>query len=759
MSVLRSRRAVAYTVLVGVVAYLWAADRGVPRPIERLASLGGDALARRGGVVMELALQSPDARVRARGIGVLERRLAAFGDVSIEPSGELARVTVTGVPSDRASAATAAVQLGGRLEMALVVEENAVRDAAMAAQRTNPVDPKVDVDVDSWTPEDSDIHHRAIYLSSHDRAALARAIAALPAASGERVVIERVLPEARERDPRPYWRTYVIRNDTWEINDAVARAGTTWDPNTNKPIVQLDFNADGRRTFGELTGAHVGAKLAILLDGEVTSAPIINGPIRGGSAVITMGGTDPDHMQDEADALVSALAAGTTLPFPVAVRDVQVVPPSTAWQTLARVLTALAAMLIAIAIAWPLARWPGLRAAGTSSGRPTSPTRPGQAESRALITLIVLGALVGLHWVIAPGVRYEVLRGLVHGSAPPPILTIAGLGVSPIVLAYLVVELATQLVPSLRARRRPASGALSPGVILLAALFAVIEAWLIAGWTDFPGLDPLVPADARWELELALAAGFGAHVVGALVIDRMGLGRGWSAILVVDVLVYACTQEPTGSLLAAIALIAPLAVMTVRTRIGAAGASVRAPLGGFPGAAIPLVLALVLVPLQIVRPLHIVDIFDASLRLELMIPIAVVVAAALGVLWTRRLAGVDRWRAIALSAGSAAGLFAITSVLGVTSATGAAIAFAAAALADMIVEARARARGGWSSIEACDDVDAADDLLGADDPPRLARGLHVRALLRGLGPMVPVDVLEDHGVPDARQVRGSGGPG
>jgi hypothetical protein len=423
------------------------------------------------------------------------------------------------------------------------------------------------------------------------------------------------------------------------------------------------------------------------------------------------------------------------------------------WLTVARALTALAAILIALAIAWPLVRWPSLHAAAASSRRSTSPSRSGEVATRALVTAIVLGALVGMHWILAPGADrnsvYEVTRG-----TTPSFLSLAALGVSPIVLAYLVVELVALAVPSWRGR--------SQAAIMLATALAVVEGWLIAGSVNFPGLGvpPLVPDDMRWVFVATLAAGVSAHAAGAMVIDRWGLGRGWSAILVVDMLVLAYRQSPHGPLLAVVALIAPLAVIASRTRIGETGAGVRAPIAGFVGAAIPLLVAIVVTPLHVVRALHVGDVLAALRRPELVIPIATVIAAALGALWTRRLGGAARWRAIALSAASAAGPLAIEYALDIGPTTGAAIALAAAALADMLTEARARDRGVWAPIAQLDSVDAADDLLAADGAPRVARGLHVRALLRGLGPMVPVEVLEEsaevHRIPVARQVRVAG---
>ena len=53
------------------------------------------------------------------------------------------------------------------------------------------------------------------------------------------------------------------------------------------PVVSFKFNSLGGKKFGEATSENVGERLAIVLDNEVISAPVINGPIIGGSGIIT----------------------------------------------------------------------------------------------------------------------------------------------------------------------------------------------------------------------------------------------------------------------------------------------------------------------------------------------------------------------------------------------------------------------------------------------------------------------------------------
>ncbi len=78
-----------------------------------------------------------------------------------------------------------------------------------------------------------------------------------------------------------------------------------------EPIVALTFDADGAKLFGEITGAHVGEVLAIFLDGNVISDPVIQTAITDGKAIIT--GTSK---VEEARDLVRNLNFGA-LPVPV----------------------------------------------------------------------------------------------------------------------------------------------------------------------------------------------------------------------------------------------------------------------------------------------------------------------------------------------------------------------------------------------------------------------------------------------------------
>ena len=78
----------------------------------------------------------------------------------------------------------------------------------------------------------------------------------------------------------------------------------------NEPYVSLSFDATGSALFGETTTKNVGKRMAILLDGNVTKAPVIREPILGGQAQITLGYGNYSDLLKEAEDLSLVLQEG-----------------------------------------------------------------------------------------------------------------------------------------------------------------------------------------------------------------------------------------------------------------------------------------------------------------------------------------------------------------------------------------------------------------------------------------------------------------
>ncbi len=104
-------------------------------------------------------------------------------------------------------------------------------------------------------------------------------------------------------------------NKTFENTKLTGRyletARLNYDGASSKPIVSLKFTDEGADVFGDLTAANVGKVMAIFLDGEVISAPVIKQAIRSNTAII-----EGNFTSDEAKELARNLRFGA-LPVPV----------------------------------------------------------------------------------------------------------------------------------------------------------------------------------------------------------------------------------------------------------------------------------------------------------------------------------------------------------------------------------------------------------------------------------------------------------
>lgn len=97
------------------------------------------------------------------------------------------------------------------------------------------------------------------------------------------------------------------------------RATVEFTPGTSEPTVSLQFNDEGAKLFEKITGENVGKVVAIYLDGEVISAPVVREAITGGKAQIS-GNFTPQ----EAKVLVGRLNSGA-LPVPISLVSTQTV--------------------------------------------------------------------------------------------------------------------------------------------------------------------------------------------------------------------------------------------------------------------------------------------------------------------------------------------------------------------------------------------------------------------------------------------------
>jgi SecD/SecF fusion protein len=122
------------------------------------------------------------------------------------------------------------------------------------------------------------------------------------------------------RSGKPYSEPILVKRRIEMGGQMVNRAFRFVGP-TGESGVSLEFSGEGRDTFGKLTEANVGQRLAIVLDGEVRSAPVIRQAIVGGTAEIT-GSFTPQEAEELASVLENPLET------PVKIIEERAVDPS-----------------------------------------------------------------------------------------------------------------------------------------------------------------------------------------------------------------------------------------------------------------------------------------------------------------------------------------------------------------------------------------------------------------------------------------------
>lgn len=126
-------------------------------------------------------------------------------------------------------------------------------------------------------------------------------------------------PKATDED-------FVPAPSPWKTTQLTGRqlqsARVDFDPNTGSAQVSLQFDAEGGELFAELTKRNVSKPIAIFLDGQSISEPVVQQEIIGGQAVIS-----GNFTIEEAKILARRLQAGA-LPVPIELIAQQSVGPT-----------------------------------------------------------------------------------------------------------------------------------------------------------------------------------------------------------------------------------------------------------------------------------------------------------------------------------------------------------------------------------------------------------------------------------------------
>ena len=126
-----------------------------------------------------------------------------------------------------------------------------------------------------------------------------------------------ILPDAEQEGVK-----YLIKEIQILDGSMLTNAQVSFDQQTNQPVISFALNSEGAAIFGDFTEKNVGNHLAIVLDGKVFSAPVINERIGGGHGQIS-GNYTAQGAQD----LAIALRSGALL-APIYLMEKRSVGPS-----------------------------------------------------------------------------------------------------------------------------------------------------------------------------------------------------------------------------------------------------------------------------------------------------------------------------------------------------------------------------------------------------------------------------------------------
>ncbi len=164
------------------------------------------------------------------------------------------------------------------------------------------------------------------------------------------------------------------------------------------PIVNLQFNAEGTKLFAAATKQYIGQVISIYLDNSLIEAPKVDSVIPNGQAMISGGFSSLTQAQQTADLLNSG-----ALPIPMRIIDAQTVSPTLGQDSIhASAVAILIAMALIVLVMLGIYRYAGLIA----------------DIALAIYLLLVVGALVAFGAVLTlPGIAGIILSAAIAVDA------------------------------------------------------------------------------------------------------------------------------------------------------------------------------------------------------------------------------------------------------------------------------------------------------------------------------------------------------
>lgn len=181
--------------------------------------------------------------------------------------------------------------------------------------------------------------------------------------------------------------------------------------------------------------------------------------------------------------------------------------------------------------------------------REPRPALPAALKRRLLATLGICAIVYGASWLPNPLLDPEGVAELTaQGGISRRHLGPMGLGITPLLVGFVLVELFALLVPALRRRRlsdQKLRTGLTRAAVVVGGLWALASGISQALWMESlghyagGGYGPSLVVDYGWAFRLAtgflMATGTGLFALAAWGIDRHGLGRGYAVLLLAGV--------------------------------------------------------------------------------------------------------------------------------------------------------------------------------------------------------------------------------
>ena len=273
---------------------------------------------------------------------------------------------------------------------------------------------------------------------------------------------------------------YVLESPVLLSGDRINDAGPSTGRTSFDIVVSMSFDSIGRRKFAEVTGDHIGEHLAILLDGRVQSAPVIQDQIVGNAII------QGNFTYEEASYLSNILKAGA-FPVGVQIAEERTVGPTLGQESIddgiKAVLIGLGGVLIFVMIYYRLSGIIAITALvfnmliilGALAGFGAALTLPGIAG-----LVLTIGMAVDANVLIFERIREELRTGKTVWSAiesgyQRAFITILDANLTTFFTALVLYHFGTGPIKGF---------ALTLGIGILASMFtAIVVTREIYGWT------------------------------------------------------------------------------------------------------------------------------------------------------------------------------------------------------------------------------------------------------------------------------------